>query len=191
MNWRPSRPSCEVPGPDNGCVTVCPLCNDIWSVDNVKSGFPKKRRCNTGSFNSWVYRKRRLSLPKVRAYGGSVRERLRRRVKTTDSNHSHPVAPESLNREFTASAPNTTWVTDITAIETAEGDLYLAEVVDLSSRMAVGWAMGNKRGRAIENFCAHDGCGQTTTTSRLVASLRPWKPIHESRISCSLEKLWC
>src|SRR2546426_185569 len=70
VNWRPSRPSCEVPGPDNGCVTVCPLCNAIWSVDHAQSGFPKKRRCNTGSFNSLLYRKRRLSLPKVRAYGG-------------------------------------------------------------------------------------------------------------------------
>src|SRR5437899_4917835 len=70
VNWRPSRPSCEVPGPDNGCVTVCPLCNAIWSADNAQSGLPKKRRCNTGFFNSLLYRKRRLSLPKVRAYGG-------------------------------------------------------------------------------------------------------------------------
>ena len=54
---------------------------------------------------------------------GISAQRKRRRVRTTDSHHSHPVAPESLNREFTASAPNTKWVTDITAIETAEGDL--------------------------------------------------------------------
>src|SRR2546421_5298988 len=70
VNWRPFGPSCEVPGPDNACVTVCPLCNAIWSVDNVTSGFPKKRRCNTGSFNSLVPHKRRLSWPKVRAYAG-------------------------------------------------------------------------------------------------------------------------
>src|SRR2546422_6348055 len=70
VNWRPFGPSCEVPGTDNGCVTVCPLCNAIWSVDHAQSGFPKKRRCNTGSFNSLLYPKRRLSLPKVRAYEG-------------------------------------------------------------------------------------------------------------------------
>jgi putative transposase len=58
---------------------------------------------------------------------GISAQRKRRRVRTTDSNHSNPVAPNLLNREFTASAPNTKWVTDITAIETAEGDLYLAE----------------------------------------------------------------
>src|SRR5437588_8144716 len=73
VNWRPFGLCCEVPGPDNGCVTVCLLCNAIWSVDNAQSGFPKKRRCNIGSFNSLVYRQRRLSLPKVRAYGGCPR----------------------------------------------------------------------------------------------------------------------
>jgi len=121
---------------------------------------------------------------------GISAQRKRRRVRTTDSNHSNPVAPNLLNRQFSASAPNTKWVTDITAIETAEGDLYLAGVVDIYSRMAVGWAMGNWRGRAIGHQCAHDGCEQTTTTSRFAASLRSWQPIHESRISGSFEQLW-
>ena len=62
---------------------------------------------------------------------GISAQRKRRRVRTTDSHHSHPVAPNLLNRDFTASAPNTKWVTDITAIETAEGYLYLAGVVDI------------------------------------------------------------
>ncbi len=69
--------------------------------------------------------------------------RKRRRVKTTDSHHSNPVAPNLLNRDFCATSPNTKWVTDMTAIETAEGELYLAVVIDIYSRMAVGWAMGN------------------------------------------------
>jgi len=77
----------------------------------------------------------------MQARGLSAR-RKRRRVRTTDSNHTNPVAPNLLNREFTASAPNTRWVTDMSAIETAEGDLYLAAVVDVYSRMVVGWAMG-------------------------------------------------
>jgi len=76
---------------------------------------------------------------------GISAQRKRRRVRTTDSHHSNPVAPNLLNRQFSASAPHTKWVTDITAIETAEGDLYLAGVVDIYSRMAVGWAMGNWR----------------------------------------------
>ena len=76
---------------------------------------------------------------------GISAQRKRRRMRTTDSNHSNPVAPNLLNREFSAAAPNTKWVTDITGIETAEGDLYLAAVVDIYSRMAIGWAMGNLR----------------------------------------------
>ncbi len=76
---------------------------------------------------------------------GISAQRKRRRVRTTDSNPSNPVAPNLLNREFTASAPHTKWVTDITAIETAAGDLYLAGVVDSYSGMAVGWAMGKWR----------------------------------------------
>lgn len=74
---------------------------------------------------------------------GISAQRKRHRVKTTVSNPDNPVAPNLLNRDFTAAAPNTKWVTDITGIETAEGDLYLAAVVDIYSRMAIGWAMGN------------------------------------------------
>ena len=69
----------------------------------------------------------------------------RSRKPTTKSDPRARFAPNHLNREFTAAQPNSKWVTDITAIETAEGDLYLAGVVDISSRMAVGWAMGNWR----------------------------------------------
>jgi len=73
---------------------------------------------------------------------GLSARRKRRRVSTTNSNHDHPIAPNLLNREFTARAPKTKWVTDMTAIATTEGELYLAAVVDIYSRMAVGWAMG-------------------------------------------------
>jgi putative transposase len=62
----------------------------------------------------------------------------RHRTRTTDSQHEHPVAPNLLNRDFTASAPNTKWVADITAIWTAEDWLYLAIVLDIFSRMVVG-----------------------------------------------------
>ena len=59
----------------------------------------------------------------------------RRKMKTTDSQHSNPVAPNVLKRDFTADAPKTKWVADITGIGTAEGWLYLAAIVDISSRM--------------------------------------------------------
>jgi putative transposase len=64
-----------------------------------------------------------------------------RRVRTTDSRHAFPVAPNLLDREFTADAPNRVWLADLTYIPTGEGWLYLAAVMDLHTRKIVGWAM--------------------------------------------------
>jgi putative transposase len=64
-----------------------------------------------------------------------------RRVRTTDSRHALPIAPNVLARDFTAAAPNRVWLADITYIPTDEGWLYLAAVMDLYSRKIVGWAM--------------------------------------------------
>ncbi len=61
--------------------------------------------------------------------------------KTTDSNHSKPVAPDLLEQDFSAIAPNQKWTSDITYIWTDEGWLYLAVVMDLYSRAIVGWSM--------------------------------------------------
>ncbi len=69
----------------------------------------------------------------------------RRRICTTDSRHNDPVAPNVLQRDFTALAPNRKWLTDITAVWTAEGWLYLAVVLDVYSRLVVGWAMASHR----------------------------------------------
>lgn len=64
-----------------------------------------------------------------------------RRVRTTDSRHDFPIAPNLLARNFTATAPNRIWLADITYVETDQGWLYLATVLDLYSRKIVGWAM--------------------------------------------------
>lgn len=67
--------------------------------------------------------------------------RMRRRFRTTtDSKHSFPIAPNLLDRDFTAEAPNQSWVTDITYLWTKQGWLYLAVILDLFSRRVVGWA---------------------------------------------------
>jgi putative transposase len=63
---------------------------------------------------------------------------------TTNSNHKLPVAPNLLQQNFTASRPNEKWVSDITYIWTEEGWLYLAVVMDLYSRMVVGWSMSER-----------------------------------------------
>lgn len=67
--------------------------------------------------------------------------RCRRRFRTTtDSKHSFPIAPNVLERNFTALRPNQSWVTDITFLWTQQGWLYLAVILDLFSRRVVGWA---------------------------------------------------
>jgi transposase InsO family protein len=63
---------------------------------------------------------------------------------TTDSNHGRPVAPNVLDRQFEATAPNEAWVADITFVATREGWLYLAVVEDLYARRVVGWSMDGR-----------------------------------------------
>ena len=71
-----------------------------------------------------------------------IRARHKRRYKvTTDSKHHLPVAANVLNRDFTPSAPNQTWTSDITYLWTDEGWLYLAIVLDLFNREVVGWSL--------------------------------------------------
>ena len=65
----------------------------------------------------------------------------RRRVTTTQRDGQQRSVSNLLARDFTAAAPNRKWLVDITAIETGEGPLYLAGVLDLFSRRLVGWAM--------------------------------------------------
>ena len=65
----------------------------------------------------------------------------KRRKPTTKSDPRARFAPNRLGRDFEASQPNSKWVTDTKAVETAEGWLFLAVILDLFSRMVVGWAM--------------------------------------------------
>jgi len=63
------------------------------------------------------------------------------KVCTTDSKHSYPVSENVLQQDFSTTAPNQKWGSDITYIRTDEGWLYLAVVLDFCSRKVVGWSM--------------------------------------------------
>lgn len=79
----------------------------------------------------------------MRHAGVSVKRKRPWVPRTTDSRHGEPVAPNHLDRQFTVTAPNRVWGSDITYLPTQDGWLYLAVVVDLFSRKIVGWAMAS------------------------------------------------
>lgn len=82
---------------------------------------------------------------------------IRRRVRTTDSRHDYPIAPNRLRRNFATTAPNQVWLADLTYIRTGEGRLFLAALIDLHTRVhhrprtgggqmvTVGWCMRESR----------------------------------------------
>ena len=71
-----------------------------------------------------------------------LRGRPRRRfVRTTQADPAAAPAPNHLQQRFVASTANRVWVSDITALATTEGFLYLAVILDLWSRRIVGWAV--------------------------------------------------
>lgn len=80
---------------------------------------------------------------------GVKARRKRRYRKTTDSAHSNPIAPNVVARNFIADEPNRVWVTDVTAVWTLEGWLFLAAILDLFSRRVVGWAASPSNDTAL------------------------------------------
>jgi len=85
---------------------------------------------------------------RMRQNGISV-VRTRKHKATTDSNHKFNIAPNLLDRNFTADQPNQKWAGDITYIWTREGWLYLAVILDLHSRRVIGWAVSNRMKRDL------------------------------------------
>ena len=73
--------------------------------------------------------------------GAALRARPRRRALPQDTGIRAVIAPNVLDRAFTATAPNQKWVADFTYLWTSEGWLYVAAVLDLFSRRVVGWSM--------------------------------------------------
>jgi putative transposase len=110
----------------------------------------------------------------------------RRKPRTTDSQHPYPIAPNLLERDFIATAPNRKWVADITAIQTQAGWLYLAGIVDTYSRRAIGYAMDPRRDEALVEAAASDGALQPAAPGRARASLGPRQPIHQLGLSGDL-----
>ncbi len=100
-----------------------------------------------------------------------LRGKKRRRYKaTTNSNHTYPIAPNVLDRKFEVDeieGPDQVWAADITYVPTREGWLYLAIVLDLASRLVVGWSMGE----TLESSLAVDALNMAIQRRRPGAGL--------------------
>ena len=93
----------------------------------------------------------------------------RRKFKaTTNSKHNWPVAPNLLERNFSADEPNKIWVTDITYIWTWEGWLYLSFVLDLFSRGVVGLAMSERITDDLTQNALNQAIGRRNPQSGLI-----------------------
>lgn len=86
--------------------------------------------------NGFVASRRRIA--RLRDAAGLKVRCVKRFVRTTNSNHDHPIAPNGLNRDFAVAAPNTVWVSDITYLWVENHWLYLCTVIDLFANVVVG-----------------------------------------------------
>lgn len=111
---------------------------------------------------------------------------------TTNSEHSYPVADNILDRNFVVEEKDKVWVSDITYIETSEGWLYLCIIMDLFSRMIVGWSMANHmraelvcdafnmacmRRNPGKGFIFHSDRGIQYASSAFRDLIKPWECI--------------
>ncbi len=78
---------------------------------------------------------------------GLVCKTTKKFVATTDSKHNEPIAENLLNRQFTQSSPNSTWVSDITYLKAGGKWYYLSVFIDLYSRIIVGWDLSDSLDR--------------------------------------------
>jgi transposase InsO family protein len=93
---------------------------------------------------------------------------VRHRSRTTDSEHSRPVAPNLLKRDFSTGAPNEKWLGDILGIWTDKGWLYLAALLDTYSRLVVGWAMSAWRDEALVTVALRMALGRRVVGNDLI-----------------------
>lgn len=112
-----------------------------------------------------VGKKRVERLMRREGLSGRVCRRFRR---TTDSNHSLPVAPNTLNREFEVDSPDRVWAGDITYIRTATGWSYLAVILDLHSRLVVGWSIADHMRTELVEKALIAALGKRTPSSKLL-----------------------
>jgi len=116
---------------------------------------------------------------------------------TTHSKHSHPVAENLLDRQFSADKPNAVWLSDITYIWTTEGWLYLAGVIDVYSRILVGWSMGSRITAELTLDALRQAINRRNVTPELMhhsdrgsqyAAIEYQKLLKKTKMICSMSR---
>jgi transposase InsO family protein len=134
---------------------------DAWLLTHIRAVYQAGRgvygspRIHAALGQQGVCCSRKRVARLMRQHGIHSRRRPKRRVRTTDSRHNRPLAPNLLKRDFRAEAPNEKWVGDIVGLWTDEGWLYLAALLDTYSRFIVGWAMSVYRDEALVTDALH------------------------------------
>jgi transposase InsO family protein len=85
----------------------------------------------------------------MRQQGLCGRQKRRFRVRTTDSSHDQPTAPNRLAQAPQPAGPNQVWAADITYVQTRQGWVYVAAILDLYSRRIVGWSVSSQINTAL------------------------------------------
>src|SRR5205823_11352588 len=98
-------------------------------------------------------------------------------------------APNHLNRQFTAEEPNSKWVTDTKAVETAEGWLYLTVILDLFSRLVIGWAMAASEDAALVELALRMAVARRNPEAGLLHHSDRGSEFTSDRYQVALQKL--
>ena len=166
---------------------------EIWEWSRGVYGSPRI----TAELRAQGYRCGENRIARIMRTNG-IASLTRRRYKiTTNSDHKLPVAEDLVERDFTATAPNELWVSDITYIWTWEGWLYLAAIMDVYNREIVGWALykrmtkelvANALLKALDKrdpepgLIFHSDRGSQYASQRVRRILKAWQ-IHQSMSS--------
>jgi len=133
--WRRGGPSLR----QLGDAELARLILTIYDGSLQTYGAPRVQLELADEHDVHVGRKRVARLMRERGIQGVSRRG--KKPRTTVADEKAPPAPDLVERKFAAERPNQLWLADITYVETREGYLFLAVVMDMCSRKIVGWSM--------------------------------------------------
>jgi putative transposase len=129
-------------GPTDDLIDEAQLANriyDIWRKSRRRYGSPRVTAALWKAGVS-VSEKR---VAKLMAELGIAGISGAKKIKTTRRDPSHTLAADLVERDFTADVPDELWLSDVTYIPTDEGWLYLCAILDVFSRMIIGWSIAD------------------------------------------------